>query len=88
MPGDVSFWPIEYGWTGPASKAGRAKESGPSGPEIRATIVNADSDVFVVAPAHMGGHVLFRSGDVIPQAYAGFPRVPAVGQNGVLVPGS
>jgi hypothetical protein len=69
------------------SRAGRARESGPPGPEVRASETVADRDLFVDVP-NQDGHILFREGDYIPPALAGLPRVDAVWANGVLVPGS
>jgi hypothetical protein len=91
MPGDVSFWPeARNDWEAvmAGSRAGRAKERGPSGPEVHSSEVYAADDLFVTAPASLGGTVLFRKGALIPAAYVGLPQVPAVWQNGVLVPGS
>jgi hypothetical protein len=90
MPGDVSFWPeartpLEALMA--PGRAGRAKESGPSGPETHSVQAVASADVFVLRPGG-GGHILFRAGDVIPPAYAALPTVPAVWSNGVLVPGT
>ncbi len=89
MPGDVSFWPeartpLEDLMS--QGRAGRGREQGPPGPEVHATPVTADADVFVVRPGG-GGHILFRSGDLIPPPYDTLPTVPAVWANGVLVPG-
>jgi hypothetical protein len=89
MPGDVSFWPeARDPWEAmmAGSRAGRAKESGPPGPEIHAEERTASGDLFVVVGT--AKYVLYRAGSYIRPEHWGLPTVAAVYSGGVLVPGT